>query len=169
MKLKQSSYDILKEELEKNEVSLGPFSKSTNMMQAFDLMEKGDLMSSNQVTKINLINIIKLLCSKLEWTEDLEENKKTNTEVKDDSSENENKTQVNVQDENKKTQQNCKFYMVGKCQFGKNGKKPNKDGKICAFSHLPTCKKFENYSHNKEEGCRNKKCDKMHLKVCKFS
>ena len=65
MKLKESSYKNLKEELEKME---NQFSKSDNKMLAFDLMAKGEM--TTQVTKSHLINIIKVLCKTLDWTDD---------------------------------------------------------------------------------------------------
>ena len=168
MKLKGSSYDTLKEELEKKE-GQGPFSKSTNIMLAFDLLKKGDIMSSNQINKVHLINIIKVMCSTLEWTENNEDliETESETELTVNSSENKDKEQINDQNMTNKSQEICRFYKRGKCHHGKNGKKPDKHGKICAFSHPTTCKKFENYGH-KEEGCRNKKCDKLHLNLCKI-
>ena len=164
MKLKSDSYDILKSELDKSEL---PFSKSSNSMLAFDLMANGDLMSSNQVTKVNLVNLIKILCEQLEWIEESEVKIENETEPIINSSENTDKVQIDVPKVTNKTQEICKFYKSGKCQYGKNGKKPDKSGKICAFSHPTTCKKFENYGY-KEEGCRNKKCDKLHLNLCKI-
>ena len=65
MKLKESSYKNLKEELEKIE---NQFSKSDNKMLAFDLMSKGEMTA--QVTKAHLVNIIKVLCKNLDWTDD---------------------------------------------------------------------------------------------------
>ena len=62
MKLKENCYDIFKAKLEKSDET---FSKASNVMLAIDLIEKGELMSSNQVTKANLIDLIKVLCSQL--------------------------------------------------------------------------------------------------------
>ena len=85
MKLKDNFYELLKTELVKKEEH-GPFSKTSNVMLALDLMEKGDLMSSNQVTKSNLINLVKVLCMQLEWTEETEEQVQTlETEPIEDS------------------------------------------------------------------------------------
>ena len=53
------------EELTKNQ---GPFSKTGNVMLALDQIAKGEDL--NQVTKQHLINIMKVLCTKLEWTEE---------------------------------------------------------------------------------------------------
>ena len=62
LKLNEQGYDLLKEELSKNEAT---FSKTTNVMVAFDLMAKGEELSYTQVTKAHLANIIKILCNKL--------------------------------------------------------------------------------------------------------
>ena len=70
LKLNEQGYDILKEELSKNEAT---FSKTTPVMLAFDLMAKGEELSSTQVTKAHLANIIKILCNKLKWNEEPEE------------------------------------------------------------------------------------------------
>ena len=91
MKLKEKCYDILKAELDKSD---GPFSKTSNVMLALDLMEKGELMSSNQVTKANLINLIKVLCSQLELTEESEEEFQTENEVTETSSSDKNEAKV---------------------------------------------------------------------------
>ena len=60
----------------------------------------------------------------------------------------------------------CKFYKSGKCRHGKSGRTTDQNGKICEFTHPPTCKKFEFFGY-KENGCRLKKCDKLHLSLCK--
>jgi len=65
MNLKENSYKNLKEQLDKLETQ---FSKSDNKMLAFDLISKGEM--TTQVTKVHLINIIKVLCKNLDWTED---------------------------------------------------------------------------------------------------
>ena len=70
LKLNDQGYDILKDELSENAAT---FSKTTNVMLAFDLMAKGEELSSTQVTKAHLANIIKILCNKLKWNEEPEE------------------------------------------------------------------------------------------------
>ena len=65
IKLEESSYKNVKEELEKME---NQFSKTDNKMLAFDLISKGEM--TGQVTKAHLINIIKVLCKNLDWTDD---------------------------------------------------------------------------------------------------
>ena len=135
-------------------------------MLAFDLMAKGDLMSSNQVTKVNLINLIKILCEQLEWTE--EEHLQSDSEATEDSSNAgvENNS-VPTQKGIKNSQEICKFIKSGNCHYGRTGKKRDKGGKSCAYMHPPTCKKFELYG-NKEQGCKKKNCDKLHLNLCKI-
>ena len=59
--------------------------------------------------KINLINIIKVLCSKLKWTEDLEEQIENETDHTGDSSINDHKNKVDVQNVTI-----CKFYKSDK-------------------------------------------------------
>ena len=79
LKLSEQGYDILKDELTKNE---NTFSKTTNVMLAFDLMAKGEEITSTQVTKAHLANIIMILCNKLKWNEEPEEQIDIENEVK---------------------------------------------------------------------------------------
>ena len=58
MKLNEQGYNILKDELNKNEEM--SFSKTSNVMLAIDLMAQGEEITSTQVTKANLANIIKI-------------------------------------------------------------------------------------------------------------
>ena len=151
MKLKENCYDTLSVELEKSD---GPFSKTSNVMLAFDLMEKGELMSSNQVTKVNLINLIKVLCSKLELAEENEEEQEAENEVTENSDKNEEKVSKsipsNAQNVTQNSQEICKFYRVGKCIHGKSVKTPEKTGKICAYNHPQTCRKFELFGNKRK-------------------
>ena len=104
----------------------GPFSKTSNVMLALELMEKGEELASNQVTKVHLINIIKVLCSHLEWAEVLEEHEETETKVTEVSNEeNKENNQSNHSNTNiviKNSEKICRFYRLGKCQYGKSGK-----------------------------------------------
>ena len=96
MKLNSQGYDILQEELSKNE---GPFSKTHNVMLALDLMAKGEELTSTQVTKAHLANIIKILCNKLKWNEEPEENQNSeneNSNVPPKENEDEEPTHLNV-------------------------------------------------------------------------
>ena len=79
-KLNEEGYNTLKEELSKNE---RPFSKTTNVMQALDLLSKGEELSS--VTKLHLTNIIKVLCSKLDWIEEPDDQQDLKNENSQDS------------------------------------------------------------------------------------
>ena len=42
------------------------------------------------------------------------------------------------------------------------GKKPDKQGKVCSYSHPPICKK-----HEMQGKCMNHRCKKLHLNVCR--
>ena len=166
MKLKESSYNNLKEELEKME---NQFSKSDNKMLAFDLMAKGEM--TTQVTKSHLINIIKVLCKTLDWTDDEQiESPETIEQNQDDES----TGNSNVNPENSNAQhvrsdlknEVCKFFKSGNCKHGKSGKTID-NGKMCSFQHPLTCKKHELFGDS-DEGCKNgRNCNKLHLNLCK--
>ena len=96
MKLNENGSKILRGILTENE---GPYSKSENVMLALELMEKGTELASNQVTKVHLSNIIKALCSHLEWTEEIEESETVTTNETTIENE-ETTTSVNVQSQN---------------------------------------------------------------------
>ena len=161
MKLDSQGYDILQEELSKNE---GPFSKTHNVMLALDLMAKEEELSSTQVTKFHLANIIKILCNKLGWIEESEDKKESeNDTTKATKEETEHSDVSNV---TKNSEKVCKFYRGGNCKHGKSGKKPDQNGDTCRFSHPQTCKKFELFGY-KEKGCKLKNCEKLHLSLCK--
>lgn len=165
MRLNKEGYDILKQELTKQE---GPFSRTNNVMLALDLLEKGEDLSSGMVTKNHLINIIKVLCTQLQWTEEKEEQNTNTEEILSQNNDKIEEDTTNTQNTgmSKKSQEICKFYKSGKCQYGRTGKKLI-SGKMCAFSHPNICKKFENYGY-KENGCKNKKCDNLHMNLCKM-
>ena len=67
IKLNDKESKTLKEVLIQSE---GPFSKNTNVMLAMELMEKGQELALNQITKVHLTNIVKAICPHLEWTEE---------------------------------------------------------------------------------------------------
>ena len=144
MKLNENGSKILGELLTQNE---GPFSKTTNVMLAFDLMEKGEELTSTQVTKAHLANIIKILCNKLKWIEEPEDPQNFENEVKTDAKveikETDDENQSNVKHEVKNPEKNCKFYKRGKCKHGRSGKNKDQNGKSCDFMHPQTCKKFD--------------------------
>ena len=54
-------------------------------------MENGEELS-NQVTKVHLTNIIKALCTHLEWTEELTEQDKSENKIRENSTEEKNDT-----------------------------------------------------------------------------
>ena len=52
----------------------------------------------------------------------------------------------------------CRYYKTGKC--------PHK-GKSCTYSHPPVCKKFENFGYKERQGgCKERKCERLHLTLC---
>ena len=51
----------------------------------------------------------------------------------------------------------------GKCKYGRSGKKPDQQGKICSYSHPPVCKKHEMFGK-----CMNNRCGKLHLSLCRM-
>ena len=71
MKVKDDSYPIFKEELKKMEEKYGPFSKNDNIMHVFDMMKEGK--NPNQANKEHLLNLIKVLCKKLDIVEEITE------------------------------------------------------------------------------------------------
>ena len=81
LKLNEEGYNILKDELTKH---IGPFSTTSNVMLALDLMAVGEDLVSTKVTKAHLANIIKVLCFKLKWNEDPMENEKNSIENTDE-------------------------------------------------------------------------------------
>ena len=168
MKLNKEGYDSLKDELAKN-ASLGPFSKTTDIMLAFDLMEKEDI-NSNQVTKANLYNIIKVLCAHLNWDEEEFKEPMTKDEISDNSkSENQdNKSSLSsAQPVEKDSHDVCKFYKNIKCRYGKSGRNIDANGKVCAYRHPQICKKFQDFGDT-QNGCKEKKCENLHLNICKI-
>ena len=169
LKLNEQGYDILKDELTKYE---GSFSKTQNVMLALDLMARGEDISSTQVNKVHLANIIKFLCIKLKWNEepvDMKslENKTKNSDDSTQAGEEIEKINTNVSLVMKHSEIICNFYKRGKCKYGKSGRTKDQNGKVCEFSHPPTCKRFELYGF-KEGGCKDKKCGKLHLSFCKI-
>ena len=151
MKVKDDSYPIFKEELKKMEEKYGPFSKNDNIMHVFDMMKEGK--NPNQANKEHLLNLIKVLCKKLDIVE----------EVTEDSSENhddDNNARSTNPEPNDKQETICKFYEKKNCKYGRSGKD-------CTYQHPPPCKKFEMFG-NEEKGCHDTNCKKLHRKVCKY-
>merc|ERR1739836_283668 len=46
----------------------------------------------------------------------------------------------------------------------------NKDwrGNICQYDHPPICQEYRKFERNREKGCREKECDKLHYNFCKL-
>ena len=85
-----------------------------------------------------LRTIINLMSTKLDWTENkVVTDEESNVQSHDDN-------QKNLTEETQKIDV-CKFYKNWKCRFGKTGKKPDWQGKVCLFSHPQTYKRFEMY------------------------
>ena len=123
MKLKEECYVMLKTELENSEG--GPFITSSNVIFALDQMAKGENL--NQFTKIHLMNIIKVLCTKLEWTEESDE--AIHNDEKNESSEEKHERN---QSSHTNFQEVCKFHKAGNCQHGRSGRKIDKSGQFIA-------------------------------------
>ena len=93
-------------------------------------MAKGEELSSTQVTKAHLANIIKILCNKLKWNEEPEEEQNFENQVENDTNEStkvneDEESNSNVNTERKDSEKTCKFFKVGKCKHGKSGKSCN--------------------------------------------
>ena len=105
-------------------------------MLALDLIEKGEDLSSGLVTKSHLINIIKFLCSKLDWTEEQEGQEEIKIEEPSQEQNEENKqVKTNAKSVIRNSEQICKFYKNDNCHNGRSGKKIDKQGRMCSFSH----------------------------------
>ena len=166
LKLNDQGYDILKDELSKNE-NENIFSKTNNVMLAFDLMEKGEELTT-KVTKANLANIIKILCNKLKFNEEPEEDQvPENKDITISTNEKDETRNEETPSMKKNSEKTCKFYKTGNCKYGKSGKTKDQNGKSCEFNHPPTCKKFELFGY-KKGGCKYKKCSKLHVSLCKM-
>ena len=154
MKFKEAAVTIIKDKLENEE------------LEAINVLLKGQTRV-NSVKKSHLEafkKIIDLMSQELNWRESeeisVQEPKK---ETQDD---NQDDNQENFSEDQQKKEV-CRFFKNGQCRHGKNGKKPNQLGKVCSFSHPPTCKKFLDFGY-KEHGCKSKKCGKLHVNLCKI-
>ena len=112
----------------------------------------------NSIKKVHLETFRKIIChlsKELDWIEN-----DTTTEEKTKVEEQNSSQSVT---EGQKRKETCKFYKNGKCQYGRSGKKPDQQGKICSYSHPPVCKKHEMFGK-----CMNHKCGKLHLSLCRM-
>ena len=62
----------------------------------------------------------------------------------------------------------CKFYRLAKCKYGMTGKDKDWRGNICQYDHPPICQEYRKFERNREKGCREKECDKLHYNFCKL-
>ena len=98
--------------------------------------------------------VLSFLSKELDWCKDytiLEED--TKTEIKNSSQD--------VLEEQKK-KETCKFFQSGNCQYGKSGKRPDQQGKVCAFNHPKVCRNHERFGK-----FMNHRCEKLHYKLCR--
>ena len=96
--------------------------------------------------------MIELMSKELDWSE-----AKVTTVV-----ESKPESQGNSITEEEQKKQVCKFLKIGKCQYGKSGKRPDQQGKICSYSHPQVCK-----NHEIQGKCMNNRCKKLHLSLCR--
>ena len=108
----------------------------------------------NSVKKVHLETfrkLIKYLSTELNWKEEDESNEvveETKTEIENSS--------ADVEEEQPK-REICKDQ-----EYGRTGKKPDQQGKICQYSHPQVCKNHENLGK-----CMNHKCKKLYLNLCR--
>ena len=113
----------------------------------------------NSIKKIHLETFRKIIChlsKELDWIEN-DTTTEENTKVQEVQNSSESVT------EGQKRKETCKFYKNGKCQYGRSGKKPDQQGKICSYSHPPVCKRHEMFGK-----CMNHRCGKLHLSLCRM-
>ena len=144
MKLKQDALEEMKKNFTMDE------------LETIDKLCSGNL-KGNSIKKIHLETfkkVINYLSEKLSWNVD-EENFDDQTK---------SQTQISSEDveENEEKKETCKFLKLGACHHGRSGKKKDAEGKICSFSHPPTCKNHELFGK-----CMNNKCKKLHFKLCR--
>jgi len=143
-------------------------------MQVLDLLSK--VADLNSVTMAHLSNIINVLCSKLEWIEGPSDQLEAKNEESNDQCHftqlqnmgTHNTTPKIAQDETPNSQKIFKYFRGGIFGFGRSSKRSDKNGKTCDLIHPQICKKHEIYGDKNPKGCKNKKCDKLHLSVCKI-
>ena len=115
LKLKEEALIKIRENLEPNE------------LEAVDFLLEGKT-KYNSVKQCNLEafrKIINLMSTKLDWNENkVVSDEDLNVQSNDDN-------QEILTEEALKTEI-CKFYKNGKCRFGKTGKKPDQQGKVCS-------------------------------------
>ena len=110
MKLNEKGTNALREVLSGQ--NQGPFSKNENAMLALELMEKGQELSSNQITKVHLSNIIKAICIHMEWTEEITE-QENDTIIQNEKIEEEENSPTNVDTQVKNSEKNMQVFQSG--------------------------------------------------------
>ena len=125
-------------------------------LETIDKLSSGNL-KGNSIKKIHLETfkkVINYLSEKLSWNVD--------EEIIDDQTKTQTQNSSEDVEENEEKKETCKFLKLGACHHGRSGKKKDAEGKICSFSHPPTCKNHELFGK-----CMNNKCKKLHFKLCR--
>ena len=144
MKFKEQALDELKNKFEVDELEI------------INILLSGK-MKCNTIKKIHVETfkkVIEVLSNELSWSED--------EEILDEQTKSETQISSNDVKENQHNKKTCKFVQLGTCKYGRSGKKPDESGKICSFSHPPTCKKHEMFGK-----CLNQRCKNLHFKLCR--
>ena len=144
MKFKEDAQIILKNNLENGD------------LEAINLLMEGK-SKCNSVKKAHLEafrKIIELMSKELNWSEQITTTVEPKTENQEVNSE------IATETQQKKVV--CKFLKSGNCVHGRSGKKPDQQGKVCSYSHLPICKK-----HEMQGKCMTNRCKKLHLNLCR--
>ena len=125
-------------------------------LETIDILSSGNL-KVNSIKKIHLETfkkVIHYLSGRLNWNVD--------EEIFDDQTKTQTQNSSEDVEENEEKKETCKFLKLGACHHGRSGKKEDAEGKICSFSHPPTCKNHELFGK-----CMNNKCKKLHFKLCR--
>ena len=125
-------------------------------LETIDILSSGNL-KVNSIKKIHLETfkkVIQYLSGRLSWNVD--------EEIFDDQTKTQTQNSSKDAEENEEKKETCKFLKLGACHHGRSGKKKDAEGKICSFSHPPTCKNHELFGK-----CMNNKCKKLHFKLCR--
>ena len=125
-------------------------------LETIDILSSGNL-KVNSIKKIHLETfkkVIHYLSGRLNWNVD--------EEIFDDQTKTQTQNSSEDVEEKEEKKETCKFLKLGACHYGRSGKKKDAEGKICSFSHPPTCKNHELFGK-----CMNNKCKKLHFKLCR--
>ena len=125
-------------------------------LETIDILSSGYL-KYNSIKKFHLETfkkVIHYLSGRLSWNVD--------EEIFDDQTKTQTQNSSEDVEEKEEKKETCKFLKIGACHHGRSGKKKDAEGKICSFSHPPTCKNHELFGK-----CMNNKCKKLHFKLCR--